>query len=69
MKHLALDAPFAVFSDIHGNLPGLEAILTDVHRRGLQDTVCLGDLVGYGLLPNEVAELVHEHGIPSLMGG
>ena len=59
---------FAVFSDVHGNLPGLEAILADVERRGVPQTLSLGDLVGYGPSPNEVALLVRDRGIPSLMG-
>ena len=68
MRTITLDGPFAVFSDVHGNLPGLEAILADVERRGIADVLCLGDLVGYGPFPNEVAALVRDRGIPSLMG-
>ena len=68
MKSIQVDEPFAVFSDVHGNLPALEAILADVERRGVPRTLCLGDLVGYGPSPNEVALLVRDRGIPSLMG-
>lgn len=68
MRTIAITQPFAVFSDVHGNLPGLQAILADVDRRGLADVLCLGDLVGYGPWPNEVATLVRERGIPTLMG-
>jgi len=68
MKTIEIDRPFAVFSDVHGNLPGLEAILADIDARGVAQTVCLGDLVGYGPSPNEVALLVRERGIPTLMG-
>jgi predicted phosphodiesterase len=68
MRTILLDAPFAVYSDVHGNLPGLEAIVADVERRGLRDELCLGDLVGYGPSPNEVAALVRERGVPTLMG-
>jgi len=68
VKTIELDQPFAVFSDVHGNLPALEAILADIERRGIPDTLCLGDLVGYGPSPNEVALLVRERGIPTLMG-
>ena len=68
MRTISLSRPFAVFSDVHGNLPGLEAILEDVDRRGIADVLCLGDLVGYGPLPNEVAALVRDRGIPTLMG-
>ena len=68
MRSIALSQPFAVFSDVHGNLPALEAILTDIERRGLAQTLCLGDLVGYGPHPDEVAALVRDRGIPTLMG-
>ena len=68
MKTIQVDEPFAVFSDVHGNLPALEAILADIERRGVAHTLCLGDLVGYGPSPNEVALLVRDRGIPTLMG-
>jgi predicted phosphodiesterase len=63
-----MDTPFAVFSDVHGNLPGLEAILEDIALREVPATISLGDLVGYGPNPNEVALLVRDRGIPSLVG-
>ncbi len=68
MKSIRVVGPFAVFSDVHGNLPALEAILADIERRGVASTFCLGDLVGYGPSPNEVALLVRDRDIPSLMG-
>ncbi len=68
MKTIQIEQPFAVFSDVHGNLPALEAILADIEGRGVAQTLCLGDLVGYGPSPNEVALLVRDSGIPSLMG-
>jgi predicted phosphodiesterase len=68
VREITLDSPFAVFSDAHGNLPGLQAILADVDARGMRDVLCLGDLVGYGPFPNEVAALVRDRGIPTLMG-
>lgn len=43
----------ALLSDVHGNLPALEAVLADVAARGIDDMVCLGDFVGYGADPNE----------------
>ena len=46
----------------------MRAILTDIERRGIARTLCLGDLVGYGPSPNEVALLVRDRDIPSLMG-
>jgi len=48
-------AQYLVVSDIHGNYEALEAVLEDA--RGRYDRIlCLGDLVGYGADPNQVAE-------------
>lgn len=38
----------AVISDIHGNLPALEAVLADIQQRDIHRIICLGDLVGKG---------------------
>jgi predicted phosphodiesterase len=62
----------AVFSDVHANLPALEAVLADLDARlaaGEADAVfCLGDLVGYAPWPNEVVERVRARGIPTIAG-
>ena len=68
MKTIQVDEPFAVFSDVHGNLPALTAILADIERRRVARTFCLDDLVGYGPSPNEVAALIRDSGFPTLMG-
>ncbi|MBD0381157.1 metallophosphoesterase family protein [Paenibacillus sedimenti] len=38
----------AIISDIHGNMPALDAVLYDIDRRGIRRIICLGDLVGKG---------------------
>ena len=50
----------AVLSDIHANLPALEAVLADVERAGVSELWCLGDVVGYGAQPDECTSLVAE---------
>jgi len=57
-----------IFSDIHANLPALEAVLADMDRRGLNHRYCLGDLVGYGTFPNEVTAAIRRLGIPTIQG-
>lgn len=47
----------AVISDIHGNLPALEAVLAAT-RHEVDAYVCLGDLVNYGPWSNECVDLV-----------
>ena len=52
---------YALISDIHANLPALEAVLAHIETQGVDATYHLGDLVGYGPWPNEtVAALVSE---------
>lgn len=58
----------AFFSDIHANLPALEAVLTAIDKQKPDFVYCLGDLVGYNIWPNEVAALIRERGIPTLAG-
>ena len=38
----------AVITDIHANLPALEATLAEIERLGVDGVYCGGDLVGYG---------------------
>ena len=46
----------ALISDIHGNLEALEKVLEDIDRRGVDEIICLGDIVGYGPNPIECVE-------------
>jgi predicted phosphodiesterase len=50
----------AILSDIHANLPALEAVLADIEGAGLAELWCLGDVVGYGAQPDECTRLVRE---------
>ena len=38
----------AIISDIHGNIPALEAVVSDIKNRGISRIMCLGDLAGKG---------------------
>ena len=58
----------AILSDIHGNLPALEAVLADLDALGITDIYHLGDLVGYNPFPNEVVELVGRRHLPGITG-
>jgi predicted phosphodiesterase len=57
-----------IISDIHANIHALDAVLDDIERQGLQNRYCLGDLVGYGVFPNEVIERIRTEAIPTIMG-
>lgn len=58
----------ALFSDIHANLPALEAFFEDVERRNPDAVYCLGDLVGYNVWPNEVINELRKRSIPVIAG-
>ena len=58
----------ALFSDIHANLPALEAVLADMEKQKPDAIYCLGDLVGYNVWPNEVIQEIRKRGIPTIAG-
>jgi putative phosphoesterase len=58
----------ALFSDIHANLPALEACLTHIDQQKPDAIFCLGDLVGYNIWPNEVIQRIRQRGIPTIAG-
>jgi putative phosphoesterase len=57
-----------IFGDIHGNMPALEAVWAEMDKRKLDRRFCLGDLVGYGVQPDEVVRFIRDHDVPTLMG-
>ncbi|MEO8201470.1 MAG: metallophosphoesterase family protein [Gemmatimonadota bacterium] len=59
---------FALISDIHANLPALEATLADIAGRSVAASYHLGDLVGYAPWPNQVVELLREKQIGGISG-
>jgi diadenosine tetraphosphatase ApaH/serine/threonine PP2A family protein phosphatase len=58
----------AAITDIHANLPALEAVLAEIETRGIEETWCLGDVLGYGVEPDACADLVREHCDVCLVG-
>ena len=58
----------AILSDIHGNLPALQAVLADVAARGINEIVVGGDLVGFGAQQNAVIDLLLARGAVLVRG-
>lgn len=58
----------AVLSDIHGNLPALEAVLAEIAREGIERVVNLGDILSGPLWPRETAERLMPLGWPTIAG-
>jgi predicted phosphodiesterase len=57
-----------VLSDIHGNLHALQAALARLDREGVDEIVCLGDVVGYGADPVACVEEILRRGIATIRG-
>ena len=58
----------ALFSDIHANLPALEAFFASIGQQKPDALYCLGDLVGYNIWPNEVINEIRRRNIPTIAG-
>lgn len=60
---------YALLSDIHANLPALEAVLEDIDsRKDIHATFHLGDLVCYAPWPNETVSLLQQSSIFGVAG-
>lgn len=57
-----------VLSDIHANLPALEAALEALRAEGVDEVLVLGDLVGYGPHPRQVIHRIWEEGLAAIAG-
>jgi predicted phosphodiesterase len=58
----------AVISDVHANYHALEAVLEEIDAEQVDAVWCLGDVVGYGPLPNECCEAVRARADLCLVG-
>lgn len=58
----------AVFSDIHGNVAALDAVLADAATRQVDQMVNLGDVCSGGLFPRETADRLMPLGLPTIRG-
>ena len=58
----------AIFSDVHANLPALEAVLANIDAADPDLVFCLGDLVGYAPWPDEVVAEIRRRRIPTIAG-
>lgn len=56
-----------VITDVHSNLPALEAVLDDMPP-AVDEIVCLGDIIGYNAQPKACLEIIHERCSHSVQG-
>ena len=59
---------YAVISDLHSNTEAVTAVINDIRSQGIDDIICLGDVVGYGPEPRPVMALTMKNVRVSLMG-
>ncbi|MDF1663475.1 MAG: metallophosphoesterase family protein, partial [Planctomycetota bacterium] len=59
---------YAVISDIHSNIEATSAVLDDIYSRGIDDIICLGDVIGYGPSPIETLDIIMDTVRICLMG-
>ncbi|GMQ78918.1 MAG: metallophosphoesterase family protein [Anaerolineae bacterium] len=59
----------AIFSDVHGNLTALEAVLEHLASQpDVDKIVCAGDICLFGPRPLECLDLIHQSDIENLVG-
>lgn len=59
---------YAIISDVHGNLRALEAVLDDIKKRGIDNIISIGDIVGLGPNPRECLDLIINNNIQMIAG-
>lgn len=57
-----------IVTDIHANLPALEAVLASPQARACQQIISLGDQVNYGPQPRQVLQTLNQHHAVILCG-
>lgn len=60
---------YAIFSDVHGNIEALEGVLRKFKEiGGIDEYICLGDIVGYGADPDACCTLIRNLAKVTLLG-
>lgn len=58
----------AIISDVHGNFPALQAVLSEIDKMECRQIVSLGDVSGYYCLVNECIDEFRKRGIINILG-
>ena len=57
----SIQEQIAVISDIHGNLPALEAVINEIQKRNISKIYCIGDLIGKGPSSDSVIDICQKY--------
>src|SRR3954454_8146130 len=60
--------PYALLSDIHGNMQAFEAVLAELEEFGIADGIALGDVAQGGDEPAAVLDRLADLGWPVILG-
>ena len=62
---------YALITDIHGNKPALTSVISEIRQEGIgeHNTICLGDIIGYGPWPHECLEIVQNECLGGVLAG
>lgn len=58
----------AIVSDVHADVHALRDALVQIERLGCDRIVCAGDIVDYGVFPEETIALLRERAVPCIRG-
>ncbi len=58
----------AIISDVHADVHALRDALTQIERLGCDEVVCAGDILDWGLFPEETIRELRERRIPTIRG-
>lgn len=58
----------ALFSDVHGNLQALNAVLDSIKEENVDRIICLGDVIAIGPNSRECLDLIIDNNITLLLG-
>ncbi|MCG7844562.1 MAG: metallophosphoesterase, partial [Methanomassiliicoccales archaeon] len=58
----------AFISDLHANLPALEAVMDDMTSHGIRTVYCAGDILGYYTYPNETIDVLRKRNVTCIAG-
>ena len=59
---------YAVITDIHGNIEGLNAVLNDIRSKEIDDIICLGDTIDIGPNSKECIDILIDNNIKTILG-
>lgn len=59
---------YAIITDIHGNIEGLNAVLDDIKIKDVDDIFCLGDVIDIGPNSKECIDKLIEFNIKTILG-